>query len=378
MIAPHTPVVTGIGMATSLGTAQISCAAARAGLSGISLSEDVFVNDAETGETAAIQVCQIEGLCNGLDRMARCSVMGEIAVRDLAQSENLPDLSAIPAIVCVSNEYYWREHYLKELLPSRDSLPFALEETLDFEITSRLENYQNKLVPLISKLSNVPLNETSVVFTTGAQAHPIQILDSLLTKFVADEMQSCLLILLDSMIDERSLHCIDGLGLVKDANNPIGVIPGEASVAMLVERYDAAKQRQAEILGAISDCAFKVDHNHRFSDTPITGKILADTILEIVDEDVIGTVGEMIGNLNGDMWRAKEWGGSLTRLPTRIGELPGRSPSQHFGETGVCDSAIAIAMGLHDFARKGVKHNLLIWSSGDDGGKGAVILSPVH
>ena len=383
MLKPTTPIITGIGVASPLGDAQSTCAAARAGLNRIKDLELYSVQDDESGKQVPLKACALAGVTDGLGGLARLSVLGSLAISDLANNldKNKNQLATIPTVVSLSNEVYWRVAHYRELEEFKDDLPYDLDEMLDGEIDKRLQNYQENLLNRIELLSGIKLNKNTAVFSTGDQANFVHVMHQVEENFTSNNVASCLVLNIDSLLEERSLENILRLNLVKDTNNPIGIIPGEAAVALLVERYDHAIKRKAKMLAAISECVYLHDDTNRFNDGPITGHVLADAIdtAAASDENESFAIDGMIANLNGDIWRAKEWGAALTRLPEQIRELPVQFVAQYFGETGVASAPLSVGLAAHRFSRKYAVHdNVLVWVSGDDGGKGAIRVSRIN
>ena len=382
MLSAGTPVITAIGMATPLGTAEAACAAARAGLNGFQALEGFDSFDSESGDSVSIQGSAIGGALKGFTGPGRIASLVEIALKDLADRvEDSFSFKQIPTVIVVSNEYYWREAYLQELSPSAESLPFDVDEVLESEILYRKQMMTEKTLPTAINLSGVPLNKDLFSTVTGDQAHLFAVLQYIEQNMQAGNMGSCVVGAVDSLTDHRTLENILRLKLVQTAENPIGFIPGEAACFILLERLDAAKKRGANILGAVLHSEFQHEDAHRFSQVPITGALLAEVILKVLatKEDSASIVGDMIGNINGDIWRAKEFGSALTRLPDSVRNLPLWLPNRYFGETGVASAAIALGYGLHRFNRNcSNSENTLVWVSGDDGCKGSCILSKVQ
>src|SRR5207249_10634096 len=97
---------------------------------------------------------------------------------------------------------------------------------------------------------------------------------------------------------------------LKTAARPIGALPGEGAAFFLVETRDKAARRGAEIHGSIESLVLTKEPVERFSAEPPLGKALSAAILQTL-EGLPGSgaeVGLLIGNLNGDEWRAREWG----------------------------------------------------------------------
>jgi hypothetical protein len=83
----------------------------------------------------------------------------------------------------------------------------------------------------------------------------------------------------------------------------------------------------------------------------------------------------MIGSLNGDSWRAQEWGTALTRLPRAVADLPLRLPAASLGEIGTAFPLVAAALALQGQLR-GYAGFTLVWSGGDDGARAAFAVGP--
>ncbi|MGC3997783.1 MAG: hypothetical protein QM767_09940 [Anaeromyxobacter sp.] len=84
----------------------------------------------------------------------------------------------------------------------------------------------------------------------------------------------------------------------------------------------------------------------------------------------------LIGSLNGDGWRAREWGLALTRLPAHVRETPLLLPATSLGELGTAFPLTAAVLAHRAIARRYAGGgSVLVWAGGDDGAKGALIVA---
>ncbi len=83
--------------------------------------------------------------------------------------------------------------------------------------------------------------------------------------------------------------------------------------------------------------------------------------------------GLVIAALNGDAYRAQDWGTALARVrDLNLGESRQWYPAQSFGEVGAATGLVGLCMAIRAFARGyAATRGVLVWTAGDDGSRGA-------
>ncbi|WNG13778.1 hypothetical protein [Cystobacter fuscus] len=353
--------VTGVGMVSALGEGVVgSCAASRAGIVRILPLDEPRLFDPDTGEGELARghsLPQVTGGFTGLGRLAALAVAG---FRDLGRSAQVSDLSRCALYLVAPNDFHRR------LLEELGLLPEEHE--------TRREVYAKRLVPTVLQLLKVgvpPKLQTVLFGETG-------IIDAI--RDAAERLRSglvdrCIIGGLDSLVEPQVAWTLERLGLLKGPERPAGVLPGEAAAFAVLELPTAASRRGARIEALIEAPRAAAEPFHRLSRQPAMGVALSQCISDTVEALPDGgrEIGLVIGALNGDVYRAHDWGTALVRLRERnLGELRQWYPAQSFGEIGAATALVGLCMAIRGFARGYAKtRGVLVWSAGDDGSRGA-------
>lgn len=86
--------------------------------------------------------------------------------------------------------------------------------------------------------------------------------------------------------------------------------------------------------------------------------------------------GEIVNDLNGEEWRAKEWGGVQHRLASRLAATRVHCPAVSVGDVGAVNGPLGVGLALHMFQRGASTQPWLIASSAEQGDVGCLILHP--
>lgn len=376
-------------MISSIGRDVVaSCASARAGLTRESeLDFTIFDNESDDIPPVAPVVGHvISGVTEGFVRLGRLVRLGERALKDLLSYSNIgkEHLLRTGLFLNLSSGYYLNLFEAKEQEEIKTSNQGAREDAYSPpEMELRKDWYSYSLIPILCKLTGITLNnrQQKVYFGDHAGiASAIQDASSLLQK---EQLDRCIIGGIDSYVEQDNLEIFSEFGILKTKDNSDGFLPGESASFFLAERYDRALSRGAKIQGIIESFSIKAEASHRFSEDPPTGFALAESISETLDKSTGKgkDVGLLIGNLNGDSLKAKEWGNALVRITAKWphGEFRQWYPALSFGETGAATGAISICLGVRAFVRDYSKtDNILIWLANDDGHKGSIYLRKYH
>ena len=119
-----------------------------------------------------------------------------------------------------------------------------------------------------------------------------------------------------------------------------------------------------------------------WSEDPSEGSGLSQAIrgtFEQLSDKGVHT-GLIINDLNGETYRAKEFGSAATRvLSTMQTEWQLWHPAECIGDTGAASFAIAACVGARSLQKGYAKtENILVCGSSDDGLRGSVYLRQFH
>jgi len=179
---------------------------------------------------------------------------------------------------------------------------------------------------------------------------------------------------IDSYLDPFSLEWGVNNHRVKNDANPQGFSPGEGAAFLELRCRRNATDRGMFISGP----EWGDEAGHLNSDAPPLGKGLAHAIELVLTKGKVERPGIMIGNLNGEPYRSRDWGAALHRLVCRfpyLQSLRNWSPAESFGETGCAAPALAIGVADQAFRRRYAKADtVVVWSCSDTAKRAAILL----
>lgn len=169
------------------------------------------------------------------------------------------------------------------------------------------------------------------------------------------QIDCCIVGGIDTWLDPQRLAMLDQQGLLKSERNPDGFIPGEASGMLVLETETHALQHNHNILARLGSMGQGLENNDSASGKFSTGTGLATAITGAINgEDAIAFDG-VYCDLNGESYRAFEWGLMLSRLGTNFDSLSTLvHPAEACGDVGAASGSMllicaaqAVAAGKH-------------------------------
>ncbi|HYO59981.1 hypothetical protein [Archangium sp.] len=173
-------------------------------------------------------------------------------------------------------------------------------------------------------------------------------------------LRRALVLGLDSLVGRPVLEWLFLSRRLKTPEHPVGLMPGEAAAALLVERETDARRRGARIDSFVTALSTGGD--------TCQGLRLAATLERTLARAT--RVGDVYGDLNGEEARAREWGNFLARQPAGSALAGARHhwPAESLGDTGAASGAISLAAGVRSFVRGYARENeILVWSRSESG-----------
>lgn len=364
MAANSGPVaITGIGMASSLGGAVAGIAAARAGILR-SAALDLEVFDPSANELVPVKGHAVP-TARGFEGVGRwCSLLGS-ALRDLEASEG--DVRGGSVTLVLPDGCLLQTQAPEPSDDGAAAVPPA--EVLRAIEGERRARALARVVPFVAGIVGVAPAAVEVLW--GGRAGAI----AAFARAAKMPPSPRLVLCVDSLLDPAVLAALAGLGLLSGPEQPAGVAPGEAAVAIRIEPGATARDRAARpvlLAGAnTSDAA-----RGRLDQQPPDGRGLAGVVAAAMAcvEPGRPPVTRCVGSLNGDIWQSVEWGTAVVLCPSAVRSLPLWSPAEAFGETGACTAALGIACAATALQRGYASGSSLVWASGDEGQRGAILV----
>lgn len=373
--------VSGYGMVSALGhDAATGCSAARAGLSRAGEMPEMRFADPATGDQVPLAVHAIWGIADGFTGLGRLIQIGHAGLRDMMARNAAMDWRDTGIMLLLTDGFHLMEAArLTERLS--EEAAGTVEETAD-QLRRHQEIMADRLLPAILKQAGVTVDAARCQVAFGGNAGLIGALTRCAEMLYSGGMRRVVIGALHSELDPDRLAALQALGLLKTPSNPVGCMPGEMAAFLVVEP-DNPGARNSAAPGVLLDTpAHAKAPCHRFSTDPPLGTALAETI----NATLGGAPKErqrcdlVIGDLNGDAYRAQEWGSALVRL---IPEHPWLDtaaewyPALPFGDIGVATGPAAVCMAARAFERGyAAADQVLVWLFSNDGGRGAFRISP--
>lgn len=363
--------VTALGMMTPLGrNAVVSCAAARAGITRVTELKNLdFSGDAAFGgETMAegptISGAIVRGIGDTFSGVARALMLGGPAIDEILESRPLTDgeRARTGFILTLSDHFVLdadaRAH-------PGEALPSVAWRRQTESLLARLAE-PRKLAPAPRQL----------VLRYGGNVGLAAGLQDATALIESNAVDRCIVGAIDSRAEAGFLQAAARLRLLRTADNPVGLTPGEAAAFLLLERpRDAARDRRPVVATIATTTVGTSSTDLLAKDWLASGGELADVLRAALG--AAPSVAFSIGDLNGTERRAVEWGNTLVRMGAQHGfpGLPTWFPALSFGDTGAASGAVGLCMAARAFARRYAPGGTgLVWLSSESGAKAAIVV----
>jgi len=354
-------IITAVGAVTAVGRSALASAAAiRANITRPRPVQHFRVLDNDSQETVPLTGHPIHGFTEGFMGLGRWVRLARGALGDLLGAACLP-----PA----GDESFWQQTAVLAVT-AQPSFAFQIPPAQPEEVISR-----HFLQPLLQawRLPVPPQRQRIVALGHGGTAAAVQQALQLL----AGGLERVLVVAVDSLLEPHALRLLAGANRLKTADRPVGLMPGEAAVSFLLERAFAARRRGLQDGVVLWGAATGREENRVLRQTPNVGVGLAACIQQGLAVLPAGERfrGDVYLDLNGEEWRAREWGHALVRLRERLGDTVDHFPATAVGDTGAASGALGICLAVHDLTRgHGHVGHALVTSSSDLGDVGCVLL----
>ncbi|MCC6559329.1 MAG: hypothetical protein IT372_40925 [Polyangiaceae bacterium] len=337
--------VTAVGMASGLGDgAADALAAIRAGICGF---EEIEGYSPLTAPGAALEPL-IAAPAGPPPRTAAATVaLLAVALQDLVARAGIArrDLAATPVFAAV---------------PAPDRSP-------------RARAIGAGLFPGLARRAGIAVAPGSAILSRG-HAGVFVAIQAALSAF-ARGAGACVVAGIDSWLDVESLSALDAADRLKTPRNPDGLIPGEAAVAILIEP-PGRPRRGGLPLCAIGAPGLATEEKPIGCGDPSTGGGLAAAIQAAAGEGT-APLSWALGDLNGEMYRAAEWGRARVRAAAQL-QGPARlwHPADCLGDVGAATGGVLLAVAARAL-EKGYApaDRAVLFAGADDGLRASLVVT---
>jgi 3-oxoacyl-[acyl-carrier-protein] synthase-1 len=344
-------VISAIGMTTPVGiNAAQSCAAIRASIS--AMSELDFTIETDALDQVPIMGCSLGELTAGYVGLGRYTRLAVAALKDLLANARLS-----------AGELDQTALYL--------AIPPAARSGVD----SRLPSLLASRIAQWSGLERIERRARVCAEGHAAAARACEIAIEDLTRRAVDRVIICGV---DSLIEHDTLRFFLAKGRLKTEDCVNGFVPGEAAACILLERASVARARGAPALAVIDAASTAIEPVTIWSHEPSAAIGLSNAVQGTLNHlGAWGPATVMVSDLNGEVYRAKEFGTAVTRV---LSAIPGKwdvwHPADCIGDTGAAAFVISACVSARALARGYAKANrAFVLGSSDDGLRGAMAIS---
>ena len=341
--------VKAIGMVSALGPdAATSCAAARAGISRATPIEAFQLYSEEDWGNVGVIGHAANAVARGFEGFGKLVQLASGALVDLLSSHPIPvdEWPRIAICLAIPSAYFQAE--LMAAQGMTDGERDRAAEQIGLMLSS--------LVGRVCQLNSIPVNPSAQFLFAEDQcgfAHGLAKAEELLG---AGAFDRCIVGGVDACTEGAAMAAAHHFNVLKAGEQASGYMPGEAAGWVMVESGNAAVGASPGVLAWIDAVAEAFETVDRTSPKPAIGIGLAAAIMQCLAQSpaVAADVGWLIGDLNGDAFRANDWGYALSRLVSDhpwLGRSPLVLPAESFGEVGAAAGPVATCVAVRAFAR---------------------------
>lgn len=163
----------------------------------------------------------------------------------------------------------------------------------------------------------------------------------------------------------ETLRSIELAGRLKTEDEALGYIPGEGAGFLLLASWDWASRTGLDVSLYLTCVAGATEPLPWYSGKATLGTGLTQALQSVFA--VPGPPAETYCDMNGESWRADEWGYSYLRTAGNyVDPLVIHHPADCWGDVGAASGPMLIALAAQNFARgRAVSPRALVWTASD-------------
>jgi 3-oxoacyl-[acyl-carrier-protein] synthase-1 len=360
-----------MGVASSLGDLQASCAAFRARMSRPSPLVDVAVPDTESGEPVVVMGHPADALTFGFSGTGRLAALLADAIRDLKTRIELPNS--------------WGQVGVVIALPAPDERSFSLLTDPAEEDERPQEEQRQELAQRILRIAGdvnaIGFDTRNLHVVAGGQAGFAAALAKASAELQTRKHAAVLVCAVDSLLSEVTIAQLIEDRRLKTPDSPVGFAPGEAAVVAWVEQEQSVPHRRSGgPMLPVRQIALGKESRPRGSEIPTDGKALTRCALEALQgwAPAKPPIPVLISDHDGESYRALELAMVMVNLQghdPKYSACPTWLPSTSFGNVGTASAGLALAIARQSLVRAyAPSDNFLLLSSSDGHERAAIHL----
>lgn len=238
----------------------------------------------------------------------------------------------------------------------------------------------DELLPDLTRRSGLVFRGAKAA--TSGHAAALSLLSDAATLISGGEVEACVVAGVDSYLSLDRMEALDSAYRLKSRRNADGFCPGEAAAALLVEgpkrrpraaasgghRPDAAR---AKITAVGVGEEVRTARSEKLS----SGVGLTSALRGVLREE--GSPSWVLCDLNGESYRAFEWGVALARLGARLSGIERLTlPAMSFGDVGAATGVLLPAIASEGLRRGWAPSDeAILWTASDERGRSAARLT---
>jgi 3-oxoacyl-[acyl-carrier-protein] synthase-1 len=228
--------------------------------------------------------------------------------------------------------------------------------------------------------SSLPCSEMNLIIEGHAAGLAAIQLAAL--RIESGELQSCLVGGVESYFHPDTMEWLDANRQLTGSVSRSGFVPGEGACFCLLMSASAASRRGLRPLAFVSSVSCGRETKLIKTEDTCLGEGLTSVVREATShlEPPQDAVTDIFCDINGERYRAEEWGFVCLRLPLRLANPLGYvSPADCWGDMGAASGPLFAMLACQAWARNYAKGpRTLLWASSEGGLRGAVLLESGH
>ncbi len=350
-------------MSSCLGPYLTACAAFRAGISRVRTSREFRYFPEGDNAPVPLQTCAIPVTTFGFSSAGRLVAILCETLSDLGSRLGLEELGPDTAFFLV--------------LPDPLERAFPMRTELEEDPIRRMEVLGSYVLKQTFENLGMMWRGGSGRFFIGghdAFARALQAAQVLLSSRRAG---SCIVAAIDSLLSAPTLGRLVMERRVKTDDNPVGFIPGEVGVAMLLRPAGGVRQERATSPVLIHGVhVLAVQEAEKSADRALVSCI--EQVLPRGEPTFVEPL--LVSDHNGEQRRAMEWGSLQVQLRAAHPEWRLERawfPAIGFGETGAASAGVGVCVAARGLERGYAQAQAaLVLTTGEEGARAAILLAP--